>query len=159
VIEIRRLTAEDAGESWRLRLIALESEPLAFRETAAEHRRRTVASFAEMLSRNDESFVYGAFDKCALVGMAGYYRKDAERAWIWGVFVLPQYRGRGISRQLIEGLLHSLRTVPRLTSVHLTVAMTQKAARKLYRTCGFHLCPPDAETPAHEEHLIYLLQK
>jgi ribosomal protein S18 acetylase RimI-like enzyme len=160
VIEIRRLTRDDAAGLWNLRLIALETEPQAFRETAGEHRRRTVASFAAQLGENgDDSFVYGAFDGSSLVGMAGYYRKDEQRAWIWGVFVLPQYRGAGTAGHLIEALLQELKSVPRLRSVHLTVALTQQPARRLYRSHGFHVSPPDAETPSHEEHLVYLLEQ
>jgi ribosomal protein S18 acetylase RimI-like enzyme len=160
VAEIRRLTPDDADELWKLRLTALETEPQAFRETAAEHRQKTMASFAARLSRDGScNCVYGAFEGGALVGMAGSYRKDEQRAWIWGVFVLPQYRGQGISRALLEALLDEIRSVPRLNSIHLTVAVTQEPARRLYRSCGFHVCPPDAETPAHEEHLVYLLQQ
>jgi ribosomal protein S18 acetylase RimI-like enzyme len=158
--EIRRLTPNDTDELWKLRLTALETEPQAFRETAAEHRQRTMASFAARLGEDGSgNFVYGAFEGALLVGMAGSYRKDEQRAWIWGVFVLPHYRGRGISRALLKRLLDGLRFVPRLSSVHLTVALTQEPARRLYRSCGFRVCPPDAETPAHEEHLVYLLQQ
>jgi ribosomal protein S18 acetylase RimI-like enzyme len=160
VIEVRRLVAGDAAGLWELRLAALESEPQAFRETAAEHRQRSVGSFAERLGETgDDSFVYGAFDGSLLTGMIGYYRKGEQRAWIWGVFVRPAYRGRGISRALMEALLEALRSVPRVTSVHLTVAMTQETARRLYRSCGFRVCPADADTPPHEEHLVYLLQE
>ena len=84
VIEVRRLIAGDAAELWKLRLTALESEPQAFRETVAEHKQRSVDSFAQRLGEGgNDSFVYGAFDGCLLIGMMGYYRKDEQRAWIW----------------------------------------------------------------------------
>lgn len=154
------MIAGDAAELWKLRLTALESEPQAFRETVAEHKQRSVDSFAQRLGEGgNDSFVYGAFDGCLLIGMMGYYRKDEQRAWIWGVFVRPEYRGRGVSQALMEALLDALRSVPRVTSVHLTVAMTQETARRLYRSCGFRVYPPDGDTPPHEEHLVYLLQE
>jgi ribosomal protein S18 acetylase RimI-like enzyme len=160
MVEVRRLTSNDAAQLWQLRLIALESEPQAFRETAAEHRQKPVTYFFERLGETDSNgFVYGAFDGAALIGMAGYYRKDEKRAWIWGVFVSPQYRGSGISQALLEALLNEIRSVPRITSVHLTVALTQKAARRLYHKCGFRLSRPDLDTPPNEEHLTYLLEK
>ena len=90
--------------------------------------------------------------------MAGYYRKDEQRAWIWGVFVMPQYRGAGVSRTLLEALLTAIRTVPQIRSIHLTVALTQEPARVLYRNCGFRLSGPDLDTPPNEEHLTCSLE-
>jgi ribosomal protein S18 acetylase RimI-like enzyme len=160
MVEVRRLTSDDAAQLWQLRLTALESEPQAFRETAAEHRQKPVAYFSERLGENNsDGFVYGAFDGAALIGMAGYYRKHEQRAWIWGVFVSPQYRGSGISQALLKALLNEIRSVLRIGSVHLTVALTQEAARRLYRKCGFRLSGSDLDTPPNEEHLTYLLEK
>jgi RimJ/RimL family protein N-acetyltransferase len=160
IVEVRRLTSDDAAQLWQLRLTALEAEPQAFRETAAEHRQKPVTYFSERLGETDSNgFVYGAFDGAALIGMAGYYRKDEKRAWIWGVFVSPQYRGSGVSQALLESLLNEIRSVPRIRSVHLTVALTQEPARRLYRKCGFRLSGPDLDTPPNEEHLTYLLEQ
>jgi GNAT superfamily N-acetyltransferase len=139
-VHIRRLREEDAEEFARLRLLALESEPHAFRETADEHRSKPLAFHAERLrTGGDMSCVFGAFDAADLVGTAGLYRKKPEWGCVWGMFVDNGYRGRGIGRKLLQALLEHARGLTGLNEVHLTVATRQSSARQLYLHCGFEV--------------------
>ena len=138
---------EDAEEFARLRLLALESEPQAFRETAEEHRAKPLAFHAEQLrTGGDMSCVFGAFDSGELVGTAGLYRKSPEWGCIWGMFVDDRCRGRGAGKQLLQALLAHARGLAGLTEVHLTVAATQQAARRLYLHCGFEFAEGEGES-------------
>jgi len=90
-----------------------------------------VESLAERLrSGGSESFALGAFNRSELVGTAGFYREQRSRrrhkGHVWGVFVAPEHRGKGVARAL-----------PGLQSVVLSVATTQEAARRLYLSSGF----------------------
>lgn len=139
---IRRLTKEDAQAFWDLRFFALESAPNAFGESAEEHRDQTIESIAQRLgSGGGDSFVFGAFDGPRLVGTTGFYReprrKRHHKGWIWGVFVVAAYRGKGIARALITAVLEEARGLPGLKKIHLSVTIEQPAARKLYSALGF----------------------
>jgi RimJ/RimL family protein N-acetyltransferase len=141
-IVIRRLLDTDAAAVWDLRLQALESAPEAFGESAAEHRRKTVDDFAERLrSGGAGSFIVGAFDGGTLVGTAGFYRehpmKRRHRGWIWGVFVAPEWRGKGVAHAMLARLVEDARAIDGLACILLSVSVTQEAARRLYRSLGF----------------------
>lgn len=153
-IEIRRLTADDAHAFFSLRLEALERDPLAFTESAAEHHAITIENIAKKLGSdgdNNDSFVLGAFNQDALIGMVGFARlapeKRRHKAMIWGVYVREEWRGKGIARVLMSEVLARAKTVDGLEQILLSVGTKQNVARKLYQSFGFVVY-------GHEEHTL-----
>lgn len=74
------------------------------------------------------------------MGLAAFgrdtHRKARHRGFVWGMYVAPEARGRGVGRALLRALIAHARSrgVERLT---LGVATTNHAARELYRASGF----------------------
>jgi len=139
---IRKLTEDDAESLWKLRLYALETDPASFGESPEELRKTSAVEYASRLRWGGlENFVLGAFEDEALVAMTGFYRETAtkrrHKGWIWGVFVSPSARGKGVGRTLLAGVIETAKALPGIRSLRLTVSTTQRPAIKLYERLGF----------------------
>jgi ribosomal protein S18 acetylase RimI-like enzyme len=55
------------------------------------------------------------------------------------VFVSPAVRGKGVGRALLAEVIKSAKALPGILSVRLMVAVTQEAARHLYKEAGFRV--------------------
>jgi len=141
-VEIRLFTEQDAQTLWNLRMMALETDPWSFVDSPEELRAMSVQEFATRLRADHaENFIVGAFEQGAAVGMVGCYQevplKRRHKAWIWGVFVAPAARGRGIANSLMQAAIQRAKTIPGVEMLLLTVAVDQPAPRKLYASLGF----------------------
>lgn len=143
VQHIRRLGPDDAPSLAALRRQALESDPLAFGSAPGEDRFLAPEAVAAYLAAEADQAVFGAFQGPDLAGMAGVLRtagaKRQHRAFIWGMYVVPEARRMGAGRALLEAAVAQARAWPGIVQVHLSVTEAATAARRLYESAGFRV--------------------
>jgi len=144
-MEVRRLTSTDLEEYFSLRLEALDNAPDAFLVTSEEERKRGNGFFAGILAREDqENVIFGGFIDGKLRGCAGVYQevsrvKTAHKATLWGMYVKPENRGTGLSRNLLAAVVVHARDKMGAESLYLCVEGRNARARALYEKMGFQL--------------------
>jgi ribosomal protein S18 acetylase RimI-like enzyme len=141
VLKTRILTEADVTPYLALRLQGLQESPTSF---WAEHDEEAAAGTELALGRLRQApgqAIFGAFDGDRLVGIAGVVRermpKIAHRAFIWGVYVDPAWRTRGIGAALTESAIGYAKEMNGVLQVTLAVNTLNGAARALYQKTGF----------------------
>jgi ribosomal protein S18 acetylase RimI-like enzyme len=170
MMQIRDLTGADASEYWRVRLRALGGDPEAFSSSVEEHRALGMDEIVRRLeAMGGGSFVKGAFEEGVLVGTAGFHHemgpKTRHKGRIWGVYMVPEHRGKGVGRSLLQAVLERASQTEGIKQILLSVTSSQVAAGKLYRSLGFEVygCEPDALKIGGrfiaEEHMILYVKR
>ncbi|WP_457583407.1 N-acetyltransferase family protein [Ensifer canadensis] len=135
--QLRRLEARDVDLYRALRLDGLERHPEAFGASFEDEAKQPLDWFANRLAMTT---VVGGFDAAgALMGVAGLTvpsaTKTKHKGILWGMYVLEQARGSGLSRQLVEAVIDEARG--KVEQLQLTVVSSNAAAIRLYSKLGF----------------------
>jgi ribosomal protein S18 acetylase RimI-like enzyme len=140
---IRLLVEADASQFYHLRREALLDSPLSFAASPEDDFASSEEAVRKLLTRDPEAVVFGAFAAELLVGTVGVYRarelKARHKAFLWGMFVHPQWRRRKLGEQLVRAAVGHARTLAGVTHIHLCVSEPATAARRLYESAGFRV--------------------
>lgn len=140
-MHIRRLTPEDAAIFQAFRLAALQDAPSAFGSSYEEEKDFPASVIEGRLAPKPDHGPLGAFHGEELVGLVALGRENmkklAHKALIWGMYVKPEHRGKGIAKALLEEALSLARSVPEIRQVNLSVNARNSGAIRLYESFGF----------------------
>jgi len=166
--EVRVLRPDDAEAYQVLRREALERAPLAFASSPADDHAASVDAVRTALASSDHGVTFGAFGP-DLVGIVGIHRdrheKAAHKAHVWGMYVTPPARRRGIARSLLFAAIEQARAEPGVDQVRLSVTNAAPEASRLYHSMGFEVWGTEPDALRHdglradEAHLVLHLQR
>lgn len=137
--DIRPIRASDA-DAWRaLRLQALKQEPASFATSYEEAAALDPEAFAGGIPAGDgPDVLFGLFVEGALEGAAGFAvqggSKRRHKGLLWGVYVRPEWRGRGFGKALVQRVIDHARGRVALLQICVTVG---NEARRVYAALGF----------------------
>ncbi len=137
---IRPLNDKDLDAFLSIRMDSLRLNPEAFGASFSEKPDRNKTR-QDLKAKNEENFILGYFEEEALVGIVGFIRyarqKTRHKGFIWGMFVYPEQRGKGIGKALMQACMEKARRIVGLEKVNLSVIAVQQRALQLYRDLGF----------------------
>lgn len=140
-MRVRPLTADDLEAYRRLRAESLRTAPLAFAASPDDDAATEPEALRRSLANAPSWMIFGAFeDERQLLGAIGFLRETREkarhRAHLWGMYVTPSARGRGIGAMLLAAAVQHARAAG-VEWLHLGVTTAAPEAQRLYERAGF----------------------
>jgi ribosomal protein S18 acetylase RimI-like enzyme len=140
-MHIRALVPSDAPAFQALRLRGLQECPEAFASSYEEEVDTPLEEIENRLQPKSDSAIFGAFHGSMLCALLGLQRESmaklAHKSFIWGVYVAPETRGRGVGVQILSHALSHAVAVLGTRQVNLGVNTKNSAAVALYKKLGF----------------------
>jgi RimJ/RimL family protein N-acetyltransferase len=141
MVTVRLLDSDDAEQFKALRLLAIDNAPTAIWPTRQEELARLIEEIAIRIRSTPTQAAFGAFESEALIGITGVRREPLRqvnhKATIWGVFVNPSYRGRGIAPMLLSAATVHAAEQWDVVQLMLCVNAENLPAKRLYASHGF----------------------
>jgi len=166
-VTIRPIRLEDAEPFRELRIEAIRNHPLAFTADLSENEARPPEWWREQAAGctgEGTNVIMLADAGERLAGMTGVWTpktgKTTHVGIVWGVYVRPEFRGRGVCDGMLGACIDWARGKS-LVTLKLSVVVGNDAARQCYELCGFTVygVEPAAvrwEGKLHDEHLMAL---
>lgn len=164
-MRIVSVQADDWEKYKQIRLEALKTDPSAFGRSYEEAARRTDEQWKDQTIENTEKpherKLFLALQAETPVGCVGGFRRT-DGVWVLNaVYVSPAFRGKGISKRLMQTVLENIQAEPEATVIELTVNVERIPAVKLYQRYGFVIIQtlPDQKLGDGNTHDEYLMRK
>jgi ribosomal protein S18 acetylase RimI-like enzyme len=141
-MEIYKLNASEWREYKELRLEAFREDIEAFGQSYGEALELLDEEWQDEFE-NPKSFILVAREDDKILGMTAAYQEEGEKmkhiAYIWGVYVKKENRGKGIGKLLMESLLEEIEKNKEIEKIDLNVNTSQLSAVRLYEKLGFKI--------------------
>lgn len=141
-ISIRQLTEDDWRVFSQVRLRALKSDPLVFGSNYETESQFSEADWRNRLRQSDNSAVFMLFAAdAAPIGITGVsvFRDDptARTALLWGSWLEPDFRGRGLSKMMYQARIDWARRHPSINRIIVSHRASNVASKYANQKHGF----------------------
>jgi RimJ/RimL family protein N-acetyltransferase len=141
-LEIRRVQPHESAAWFKMRIESLYDCPSAFLSSPETELAQGADFFRKRIAEGGEdNVIFACFDGEICVGSVGVVREEHlkanHKAFIWGMYVSPSYRGQKLGRQLLETAIDFAKNTMKVERVSLSVDSARVAAKNLYLSMGF----------------------
>lgn len=144
-ITYRKLDAADSRRYREIRLESLKVHPESFGSSYEEQRQLPKLKIEKMLEQPvDESFVVGAFDQKAIVGICAFipFIPSDEHGFRYAgviiqVYVKSAYSGKKVGLNLVKVVIDEAFKLPDIEQIILEVVEGNISAIRVYEQAGF----------------------
>ena len=138
--EIRQLNEDDWRELSQIRLTALKNDPQVFGSNYEKESHLTESDWRGKL-RSDDSAIFMIYDNETPIGMTGIAvdRADStgKTAHLWGSWLAPEYRGKGISTIIYQARLEWAKNHPTIRRILVSHRASNAASKYANQKHGF----------------------
>lgn len=137
-IEVRLFTPDEWVFYRGVRLKALKTDPAVFGSAYEKEFMRPDDAWQEALARDDLG-VFGIFHYGDVIGMTGIYidSTDPAVAGLWGSWLEPAWRGKGISEKMYEARINWAREHPSVKRIRVSHRESNTASKAANQKHGF----------------------
>ena len=127
-----------------LQIEAHKESPLAFSETLSELRKTSLKDWQKDLkdSLKNKTVIFFALDGEKLIGMVDFHihrlSKLKHNAFLGGLYVRKEYRGKGIGKSLTQKIIDVARA-KKAKNIFSEIIETQTASIELHKKLGFKI--------------------
>lgn len=136
-IQIIQPHSNDWSKVKAIRLKALQNDPQAFGSTYEKEVGRSDEEWQQSLVLLEDEILLCAEKQSEYVGIIGAFQKDESTWMVKAMYVEPEYRGTGVSDELMEKILLAILQKSPQAKIELMVNVTQLAAVRFYERHGF----------------------
>lgn len=162
--QFKQLGLEYLEEYKALRLTSLTTDPDSFLFSLDQERLNSQFHYRNQITNQgpDPFGLWGVLESTKLVGytiLSGEFAsKKKHAANLYEVFILPEYRGRGLAKLLVRAVIEALKNT-QSTHLYLSVIANNSKAISLYHSLGFKLVAsiPNAINLNHDKFVDELI--
>ncbi|MFL0801520.1 MAG: GNAT family N-acetyltransferase [Agarilytica sp.] len=142
-MEIREIAGIDAQEYYALRVLSEKEYPEFVGFNAERELSTGTEGIHDILSNYpaEGTVVFGAFVHDQLTGVLALSRhlspKYQHKAFLWGMYILPEFRGSGTAQALMRAAITWGTQHPEVIAISLQVTESNIRGQKFYTRFGF----------------------
>lgn len=145
-MNIRRVQVSDAAAYQAVRKAALKDVPQFVGPSGELEATCSIGELESRIKNGEHEGIYrfGVFVDGRCAGVAAMTRKlnpkYSHKVFFWGLYILPEFRGRSVGRKLMEERIAFARALPGVRFATLQVTTTNEPAKILHQRFGFVNC-------------------